>query len=57
MCSELCATLIRVAPWCTTRQVLFYMISGYSLALTAQRLNTTEGTIKIHRKLDASSQA
>ncbi len=44
------------------RQVLFYMISGYSSALTAQRLNTTEGTIKIHRKnihrkLDISSQA
>ena len=44
------------------RQVLFYMISGYSSALTAQRLTTTEGTIKIHRKnihrkLDISSQA
>lgn len=44
------------------RQVLFYMISGYSSALTAQRLSTTEGTIKIHRKnihrkLDISSQA
>ena len=44
------------------RQVLFYMISGYSSALTAQRLETTEGTIKIHRKnihrkLDISSQA
>ncbi|MCB8745995.1 LuxR C-terminal-related transcriptional regulator [Rhodoferax sp. U2-2l] len=44
------------------RQVLFYMISGYSSALTAERLNTTEGTIKIHRKnihkkLDISSQA
>ncbi len=44
------------------RQVLFYMISGYSSALTAQRLNTTEGTIKIHRKnihrkLDIGSQA
>jgi len=44
------------------REVLFYMISGYSSALTAQRLNTTEGTIKIHRKnihkkLDINSQA
>ena len=44
------------------RQVLFYMISGYSSALTAQRLQTTEGTIKIHRKnihrkLDIGSQA
>ena len=44
------------------RQVLFYMISGYSSALTAQKLKTTEGTIKIHRKnihrkLDISSQA
>jgi DNA-binding CsgD family transcriptional regulator len=44
------------------RQVLFYMISGYSSALTAQRLSTTEGTIKIHRKniyrkLDIGSQA
>jgi DNA-binding CsgD family transcriptional regulator len=44
------------------RQVLFYMISGYSSALTAERLSTTEGTIKvhrknIHRKLDIGSQA
>lgn len=44
------------------RQVLFYLISGYSSALTAQRLATTEGTIKIHRrniyrKLDIGSQA
>lgn len=44
------------------RQVLFYMISGYSSALTAQRLHTTEGTIKIHRKnihkkLEIGSQA
>lgn len=44
------------------RQVLFYMISGYSSALTAQKLNTSEGTIKIHRKnihrkLDIGSQA
>lgn len=44
------------------REVLFYMISGYSSALTAQRLHTSEGTIKIHRKsihrkLDIGSQA
>lgn len=44
------------------REVLFYMISGYSSALTAQKLNATEGTIKIHRKnihrkLDIGSQA
>jgi DNA-binding CsgD family transcriptional regulator len=44
------------------REVLFYMISGYSSALTAERLHTTEGTIKIHRKnihrkLDIGSQA
>lgn len=44
------------------RQVLFYMISGYSSALTAQRLSATQGTIKIHRKniyrkLDIGSQA
>jgi DNA-binding CsgD family transcriptional regulator len=44
------------------RQVLFYMISGYSSALTAQRLATSEGTIKIHRKniyrkLEIGSQA
>jgi DNA-binding CsgD family transcriptional regulator len=44
------------------RQVLFYMISGYSSALTAERLKTSEGTIKIHRKnihrkLDIGSQA
>lgn len=44
------------------RQVLFCMISGYSSALTAKRLATSEGTIKnhrksIHRKLDISSQA
>jgi DNA-binding CsgD family transcriptional regulator len=46
----------------TRREVLFYMISGYSSALTAARLDTTEGTIKIHRKnihrkLDIGSQA
>ncbi len=44
------------------REVLFYMLSGYSSALTAQRLSTSEGTIKIHRKnihrkLDIGSQA
>jgi DNA-binding CsgD family transcriptional regulator len=44
------------------RQVLFYMLSGYSSALTGQRLATSEGTIKIHRKnihrkLDIGSQA
>lgn len=44
------------------RQVLFYMISGYSSALTARRLDVSEGTIKIHRKnihrkLDIGSQA
>jgi DNA-binding CsgD family transcriptional regulator len=44
------------------REVLFYMLSGYSAALTAERLETTEGTIKvhrknIHRKLDIGSQA
>lgn len=44
------------------REVLFYMLSGYSSALTAERLKTVEGTIKIHRKnirrkLDVASQA
>ncbi len=44
------------------RQVLFYMLRGYSSAMTAERLSTREGTIKIHRKnihrkLDISSQA
>jgi len=44
------------------REVLFYMLSGYSSALTAERLHTSEGTIKIHRKnihrkLDNGSQA
>ena len=44
------------------REVLFYMISGYSSSLTAERLDTSEGTIKIHRKnihrkLDIGSQA
>ncbi len=44
------------------REVLFYMLSGYSAAQTAQRLATSEGTIKIHRKnihrkLEIGSQA
>ena len=44
------------------RQVLFYLISGYSSALTANRLSSSEGTVKIHRKaiyrkLDIGSQA
>jgi DNA-binding CsgD family transcriptional regulator len=44
------------------REVLFYMLSGYSAALTAARMTSTEGTIKIqrksiHRKLDIGSQA
>ena len=44
------------------REVLFYMISGYSSALTAERLAVAEGTVKnhrkaIHRKLDVGSQA
>jgi len=32
------------------QQVLFYALSGYSSGLTAQRLSTSEGTVKIHRK-------
>nr|WP_316642374.1 helix-turn-helix transcriptional regulator [uncultured Roseateles sp.] len=44
------------------REVIFYMLSGYSSEQTAQRLNTAEGTIRIHRKnihrkLETSSQA
>ena len=44
------------------REVLFHMLRGFSSAMTAERLATTEGTIKIHRKnihrkLDISSQA
>ena len=44
------------------REVLFYMLSGYSAALTAVRMQSTEGTIKIqrksiHRKLEIGSQA
>jgi DNA-binding CsgD family transcriptional regulator len=32
------------------REVLFCMLQGYSAAMTAERLATREGTIKIHRK-------
>lgn len=44
------------------REVLFYMLSGYSSALTAARMKSTEGTVKIHRKsihrkLEIGSQA
>jgi len=44
------------------REVLFYMMSGYSSALTAEKLAVAEGTVKnhrkaIHRKLDVGSQA
>jgi DNA-binding CsgD family transcriptional regulator len=44
------------------REVLYFMISGYSAALTANRLAVAEGTVKnhrkaIHRKLDVGSQA
>lgn len=44
------------------REVLFYMLSGYSAIRTAERLNSSEGTVKmhrksIHRKLDIGSQA
>ena len=44
------------------REVLFYMLSGYSATLTADRLHSTEGTVKvqrksIHRKLEIGSQA
>lgn len=44
------------------REVVFYMLSGYSSAQTAARLHTAEGTIRnqrksIHHKLDTSSQA
>jgi len=44
------------------RDVLLYMLRGYSSALTAQRLNSSDGTVKIHRKniyrkLDIGSQA
>jgi len=44
------------------REVVFYMLSGYSSEQTAQRLHTAEGTIRnqrksIHRKLETGSQA
>jgi len=44
------------------RDVLVYMLRGYSSALTAEKLNTSDGTVKIHRKniyrkLDIGSQA
>lgn len=44
------------------REVVFYMLSGYSAEQTAQRLHTAEGTIRnqrksIHRKLETGSQA
>ncbi len=44
------------------REVVFYMLSGYSSEQTALRLHTAEGTIRnqrksIHRKLETSSQA
>jgi DNA-binding CsgD family transcriptional regulator len=44
------------------QEVLFFTLSGYSSIVTAERLNTTEGTVKIHRKniyrkLDVGSQA
>lgn len=44
------------------REVVFYMLSGYSSEQTAERLHTAEGTIRnqrksIHRKLETGSQA
>jgi DNA-binding CsgD family transcriptional regulator len=44
------------------REVVFYMLSGYSSEQTAGRLHTAEGTIRnqrksIHRKLETGSQA
>lgn len=44
------------------REVVFYMLSGYSSEQTAERLKTAEGTIRnqrksIHRKLETGSQA
>lgn len=44
------------------REVLVYMITGYSSAMTGEKLFVTEGTVKnhrkaIHRKLDVGSQA
>lgn len=44
------------------REVVLYMLSGYSSEQTAERLKTAEGTIRnqrksIHRKLETGSQA
>lgn len=44
------------------RQVLFYMLSGYSATQTAEHIRSSEGTVKIHRKnihrkLEIGSQA
>ena len=44
------------------REVLLYMLKGFSTTTTAQQLRTSEDTVKmhrknIHRKLDISSQA
>ena len=44
------------------REVVFYMLSGYSSEQTAARLHTADGTIRnqrksIHRKLETGSQA
>jgi DNA-binding CsgD family transcriptional regulator len=44
------------------RQVLFYMLSGYSAVQTAENIRSSEGTVKIHRKnihrkLEIGSQA
>jgi DNA-binding CsgD family transcriptional regulator len=44
------------------RQVVFYMLSGYSSEQTAERLKSAEGTIRnqrksIHHKLETGSQA
>lgn len=44
------------------REVVYYMLSGYSSEQTAERLQTAEGTIRnqrksIHRKLETGSQA
>ena len=43
-------------------EVLFYMLSGYSVTRTAEKLSVAEGTVKIHRnnihrKLEINSQA
>lgn len=44
------------------RDVLWYLLRGYSSALTAEKLHTSDGTVKIHRKniyrkLEIGSQA